>query len=43
MSFTMRVETFAVALLLALVANAVSVGQARAEEIHLDALKKSRR
>ena len=39
MSFTTRFESLAAALLLALVAGAVSAGQAWAEEIRLDALK----
>ena len=39
MSFTTRSQSLAVALLLALVASAISVGQACAEEIRLDALK----
>jgi dienelactone hydrolase len=39
MSFTTRFESLAAALLLALVAGAMSAGQAWAEEIRLDALK----
>ncbi len=39
MNFTTRLKSVAMALLLALVASAVSVEQARAEEIRLDALK----
>jgi dienelactone hydrolase len=39
MSFTTRFETLAAALLLAVVASAMSIGRVRAEEIRFDALK----